>query len=234
MNIDAIMGGASSEYSLLAGQQWRPFRNDSREPVPPFGVVWIDGGGLRSDRTPYLSAKKPAWFGGQLVHWLNGPTEVLPGDFGSCTDSFPAFAAFTDDVALPQPGQLWGPIGGEWEIRDNVGGFRVCGRPIIDDGINRVLVIREPQMMLIGRTDEEISEDANGDVVVLRWQKSERNVVTLEEPSVEQEALYTIKAREVIGGVETIPADTRVVCTWNPELMIDEDCRGWMITAFAC
>lgn len=217
---------------MIDGSQWQPFKNLSRETIPPFAVVWIDGAGVRPDQSPYLEARKPDWFGGQWLHFLNGPVSVEPEEFGACTSVFPAMAAFDSEDGEPSPGEMWGPRADDWTLRKNAGGFRVVGRPITDDGIDRVLVIREPRLMLIGKTLEEISEGAIGDVLVLEWRANERGVVTLEEP--EDEEANTIRALEVIGGISEIDEDVRVICTWEPGLVIDDECRGWMITAFAC
>ncbi len=211
--------------SFISDQRWANFKNSSGESIPPFAILWISGGDVARDKSPYLKAAKPDWLGGQLVHWINSPVKISPDGYGTCTNDFPALAAFDRKDGLPQPGEIWGPVKGEWKLRKGAGGFRIAGMPITDDGMDRVLVTREPRIMLIGKAKEDISGNDTGEILVLGWTTNPRGVTTLEEP--DDESLFTIKVMNSTSGAVT--EDSRIICVWDQSLIDDNDARGWVI-----
>lgn len=90
-------------------QRWQPFRNASKETIPPFAILGpqfgeqqfgepplseivdaIDGA---ERREPVLRLGRPhaAFVGGQdaALFYVNGPQSVAPGGFGNCTQDGP-------------------------------------------------------------------------------------------------------------------------------------------------
>lgn len=206
----------------LAGIQWQTFRNLSDETVPPFGVLRITGANISADGRSYLECRKPDNYGAQWRWAINGPVSVQPNEYGACNQSSPTFAVFSIDDGDPTPGEAWGPKDGSWLIHKYVGGFHVVSKPQLEGSARGVFVMHEPLLHLDGEADEDIEEDATATVRVMPLVEG---VLT--------DRGDTIKAREYIGGGETITEDTLVVCQFDPNL-ISEECKGWKIVGKRC
>lgn len=141
-----------------------PFKNDSAESVPPFGVMRVTGIETIGGR-PIVKIGKPNTYGSQYSHYVNGPIEVAAGAYGTCTNEFPALAA-TNGTA--SGGQLWGPRDDSWELEPQTGGFITVD--LFGSGV--AIVNRFPLLAFEGQYDADTAQGASGTVSIY-WQGSD-------------------------------------------------------------
>lgn len=93
--------------------RWLPFRNDSSETIPAFAVLRVTGCVTVSNQN-VLTVAKPD--GTNAVVAFNGPQPVASGDYGECTQDFPAQALYDTADGTPSNGNARGPGNGTWKL----------------------------------------------------------------------------------------------------------------------
>lgn len=148
-----------------------PFRNDSGETIPAFGVIRVTGATeIEAEFGAnhfVVTADKSNTYGSQYTHYLNGPVAVADGAYGTCTSVFPAMAKH-DGTTSPTLGKLFGPRDDSWVLNKETGGFIVL-KELPND---IVIVERMPMLAFTGRFDSSTSQGSTGTVSVY-WQGSD-------------------------------------------------------------
>lgn len=142
-----------------------PFKNDSGEEIPPYGVFKVSGIEMVNSRA-LIVADKPDTYGSQYLHFINGITAVADGKCGSCCNTFPCLAKH--GTGTPAIGELWGPRDDSWVLEEQTGGFIVVGQH--SSGI--AIVQRMPMLAFTGRFNATVSQGSSGTVSVY-WQGSD-------------------------------------------------------------
>lgn len=123
--------------------KFRPWQEQLRWLVADnVGIVTIPGFGLARSTgvdatTGNLQLQLPN-ADGQDVYVL-GPQSIPPGGSGWCTRDWPTYAQYTG--AMPNPGDIWGPVSGSFLLTAGKAGFRIEGGA----AQGRVLVSRDPK-----------------------------------------------------------------------------------------
>lgn len=142
-----------------------PFKNNSGEEIPPYGVFKVTGTENVGSRS-LIVAEKPDTYGSQYLHFINGITAVADGKCGSCCNTFPCLAKHgTGTLAI---GELWGPRNDSWALEEQTGGFIVIGQA--SSGI--AIVNRFPMLAFTGKYDSNTTQGNSGTVSVY-WQGSD-------------------------------------------------------------
>lgn len=107
-----------------------PFKNESGETIPAYGVMRITGVST-GQSVPVITVAKPSSTF-QRLYLVNGPLQVSGDSSRSDLRGFGTWAegaAFVlyDDASTPAYGDEWGPQNGSWEIKKNRYGFFVIG-----------------------------------------------------------------------------------------------------------
>ena len=119
---------AATRYNSLEDRRWLPYRNDSAETVPPFGVLRLTGratSGSGNNQVSFLTADKPDAdteadpLSGLVA--INGPLSVAAGGYGQCTQDWPA--QVRQDGTTSTTGDEIGPVDGEWYFDATGKGF---------------------------------------------------------------------------------------------------------------
>jgi len=138
-----------------------PFRNDSGEQIPAFGVFKVTGSVTITDFGQALKAEKPDTYGSQFIHFVNGPQPVDGTKIGYCANpSQPVYAKY-DTGTTPANADLWGPDS-SFDLKEDVGGFQIIGGVVS----GRVLVVQAPMIMLLAKTDAAHAKSASGTISV--------------------------------------------------------------------
>lgn len=137
-----------------------PFRNNSGETIPAFGVIRCSDSEAVEGRTVII-AEKPNTYGSQYLHFFNGPIDVPAGGYGSCTSSFPALAKFNSGSF--STGDLVGPVDDSWSLDADSRGFVVVG---VSGGGGALVVNRLPMLAFTGRFNATVAKGATEDVSV--------------------------------------------------------------------
>lgn len=145
--------------SPLHGLRWLPFRNDSGETVPAYGVVRVTGATERHGQLLLTAAQPDSALRRQYA--LNGPLPVAAGDYGSCTCDSPWFAL--RGAGSPEPGQAWGPQPTSWSLVAGRPGFAVLGAIDEADPL-RMLVRHDPPQQLLGRTSATLTPGSSATI----------------------------------------------------------------------
>lgn len=126
-----------SKYSA-SQVSWAPFKNDSGETIPAWGVIRSADATSDSNEESYISAEKPN--GTDAKHYINGPFDVAAGEYGSCATTYPVWALVSAEVS---PGDSIGPADGSWKLELSGSGFVVVGGynssqsiAMVDDGLS--------------------------------------------------------------------------------------------------
>lgn len=141
-----------------------PFRNDSGETIPAYGIIKITGT-VEVDGRIVFKAEKPDTYGSQYMHWINGPTPVASGSnkYGVCFHpASPTWVKYATGDGTPAFGESWGPVDSSWELKKHVGGFQILGAH--EDG--RVLVVQSPLLIAFGKTDSSLAKDSAGTISI--------------------------------------------------------------------
>jgi hypothetical protein len=89
--------GFNDELESHAYREHFPFLNSSGHTIPPYGIFLVDGTS-EENGINYLIAKRYAtWTAVQSVPMVNGPFEVLDGEYGS-PQLGPVFRVIHDDA----------------------------------------------------------------------------------------------------------------------------------------
>lgn len=119
---------AATRYNSLEDRRWLPYRNDSAETVPPFGVLRLTGratSGSGNNQVSFLTADKPDSdteadpLSGLVA--INGPLSVAAGGYGQCTQDWPA--QVRQNGTTSTTGDEIGPVDGEWYFDATGKGF---------------------------------------------------------------------------------------------------------------
>lgn len=97
------------------------FHNNSGEEIPAHACIKV--GSTSTD--VMIEAEKPDGNGSSGIYYINGPTIVAIGGYGSCTNFGPV-VALNNSVA-PTTGDAWGPTSGQWYLTAGNVGFKVLG-----------------------------------------------------------------------------------------------------------
>ena len=145
-----------------------PFRNDSSETVPAFGIIRVTEVVPPSGSSSWMfvTANKPNTYGSQYSHYINGPVAVAAGKLGTCTNVFPCLVKC--GAGTPGFGQVVGPRNDAWTAEVETGGFIVVGTH--SSGI--VIVERFPMLAFTGRFDSAVTQD-DTETVSVYWQGSD-------------------------------------------------------------
>lgn len=104
-----------------------PFRNDSGLTVTPYGCVMVTGVATQTDGDHIITIDQPDGTEG-ATYFLNGPIEVLDGQYGDCFSAFESILwADYNTANTPAAGEEWGPASGSWELAEGNSGFRIIG-----------------------------------------------------------------------------------------------------------
>lgn len=125
----ALGGVKAQENNQPADYFPVPFRNDSGETIPAYGVMRVTGvAGLGS--IPTITVDKPSTTF-QRLYLVNGPFQVSgtsgQNKFGLGTWAEGAAYVLYDDANTPAYGEEWGPSASSWKIKKNRYGFFVIG-----------------------------------------------------------------------------------------------------------
>jgi len=192
--------------------RWFQFRNDSGEPVVPFGVLRITGATTHNGFETLVIAR-PNAYGAQYLHALNGPVEVASGAFGLCLLGQPAYAAYNSGDGVPAFGEMWGPQSGTWLLRKNTGGFLVMGNA--DQAHQIVLVAPAPMLSFIGKTDAAHAKGATG-------------TISIYAGALGAETDTTIDMAGVYNRFADLDAGKWVRCAWNG------NAQSWELVSAEC
>lgn len=141
-----------------AGGRWLAFRNDSGETCPAFGIIRVIGIATIEGRIIVKGGKPNTTF--QRLYFVNGPSDVPDGGFGSCTDDFPTLALY-DTGATAAVGESWGAKPSEWKLFQHRPGFTVLSTTS-DSPAGRVLVAQSPIGSLVATTTQSIASHSTG------------------------------------------------------------------------
>lgn len=146
---------AATRYNSLEDRRWLPFRNDSAETVPPFGVLRLTGratSGTDNNQVTFLTADKPDAdteadpLSGLVA--INGPLSVAAGGYGQCTQDWPA--QVRQNGTTSTTGDEIGPVDGEWYFDATGKGFsRISSGITLASGV--VAVWASPRQAPLGR-----------------------------------------------------------------------------------
>ena len=160
----------------LSERTWIAFRNTTAETIPAHGVLkiaageWVEGV-LR------LLAEKPD---GSCKTAINGPRDVTPGNFGSCTlaHGYPAVALV--GAAVLEAGDAAGPQGGQWWLGLGSGYTVVSDGPIA----GTVMVVRTGGEMIAFELAASLDPNSHAEARILRWDTATEQYVVdeLEDP----------------------------------------------------
>jgi hypothetical protein len=119
--------GITDPKAAIGGGRWMPFKNTGTEPVPPYGVIRIDGTVLVNGAIVWRGIKPDVEVTVGNVAF-NGPTEVAELAFGACTFDVPCRALYSDgtDDDLELNDEV-GPEADEWHLKKGNSGFVVLG-----------------------------------------------------------------------------------------------------------
>ena len=156
----------------LSDIRWLPFRNDSGETAPAFGVMRITGAVAVEGQTVITIAKPNTAFANVLVApfvLINAGFDVADGAYGSGTLDLPTFALYDSADGTPNVGEAWGPENGSWKLNRKRIGFLTLGGLTTD---NRVGVVRSVvgTVVRIGKLVTALS--AGGTATMNLWDAS--------------------------------------------------------------
>lgn len=149
------IGGPSYPGTPQQAIRWLPFRNDSSETVPPFGVVRITGATEHNGQI-VLTVDKPKVDATIPIHlgWgVNGPAQVQSNYYGSLTMDPPYWVHYNDGDS-PVAGQAWGPYG-SFSITKYLAAqdFTILGNSLGSGSAARVLCWWTPGLRAYGGFD---------------------------------------------------------------------------------
>jgi len=131
---------------------WDLTRNNDSDPVPPYGVVKIDGWSIPTETTSVTSphfadASKPENDRARQ-YAVNGPPEILPSKYGYMYHGEDPVWVRISDTKTPVDRANWGPVGGAYHIGEEYAGNSVFGFEVLgsllreDSGKDRRMLCR--------------------------------------------------------------------------------------------
>lgn len=116
--------------------RWLPIRNDSGESIPPFGLVEPTEV-VTINRQKFQTVIKPS--ANSLDGLMfNGPFLVGANVFGTATRDFPNFVQYNTSDGTPVNDEIWGSVGGSFELGKSQFGFQIIGG--VTNGIVEVIL----------------------------------------------------------------------------------------------
>lgn len=146
----------------MSVSEWEiPYKNNSGEAIPAYGIVRSDGVVSAIGGRVIISAEKPNTYGSQYTHFLNGPVAVPDGGYGSCTGIFPALVLV--DSATFTAGECVGPRNNLWWAMIDTGGFVALESKVVTGG-GTLLVTRSPMISFVGKFTANTGLNSTGTV----------------------------------------------------------------------
>jgi hypothetical protein len=151
-----MIGGAAPPTGI-------PFRNDSGETVPAYGVMRVTGS-VTVDGTEYVTIGKPnSDF--KRKYLVNTGSDVANGAYGTGTWLDEGGSVLYDDANTPAIGESWGPSNGSWKIKKWRYGFSIIGNPT-GGSTDLVRAWQEEVNEFIGKTDSTHNKNSTGTVSI--------------------------------------------------------------------
>lgn len=170
-----------------------PFRNDSNETIPAYGVMRVTGV-VTTQSVPVITVAKPSsTFQG--LYLVNGPLAVASSGEQPSWGTWADQAGFVlyDNANTPALGEEWGPSDGSWKIKKYRYGFTILGAPA--SGI--VGVVQRQVTTVYGQTDGAINKGSSGTVSIYDGNNADTS--------------HNITATNRFANVATTK---KVICTW--------------------
>jgi hypothetical protein len=149
--------GFNDESESHAYREHFPFLNSSGHTIPPYGIFLVDGTS-EENGINYLIAKRYATYtAAQSVPMVNGPFEVLDGEYGS-PQLGPVFRVVHDDAITYSVGDRVGWKDSSFQVALNAA-FIVLGD---DDIVENCIRVKRDFSSMMGQSILAISDGASG------------------------------------------------------------------------
>ena len=144
------------------GKLWLPFKNNSSESAPAFGIMAVTTTADIVGGQAILVCDKPSTtFYRQYV--INSSLEVAAGDYGFCTMQSPALILY--DTGTPAVNAGWGPKSGQWTLSVNYPQTTLVVGLV--DSTNKILYGTLNTIdRVLGKTDAAHAKAASGTVSI--------------------------------------------------------------------
>lgn len=140
-----------------------PFRNDSGETIPAYGVMRVTGSATVSG-TEYVTVSKPnSDF--KRKYLVNTGSAVANGAYGTGTWLDEGGWVLYDDASTPALGESWGPKNNSWKLNKWRYGFTIIGNPT-GGSTDLVRAWQEEVNEFIGKTDATHNKNSTGTVSI--------------------------------------------------------------------
>lgn len=141
-----------------------PFRNDSGETVPAYGVMRVVNKTTIDARPIYTIGKPNTTF--QRRYLVNSPTEVIDGGRGWGTWLWHAdYVLYDSGSGTPAFGEEWGAQNGTWTLAKNRPGFLIDGGN--ETNPHRTIAMQHLITSVLAQTDGAIDLESSGTLDVL-------------------------------------------------------------------
>jgi hypothetical protein len=140
-----------------------PFRNDSGEVIPAYGLLRITGMATVDGRNIWKVEKPDATY---RRRYLVAAQEVGIGKRGWGTWLWHADYVLYDTGNTPAFGEEWGPEASSWTIKKDSPGFTIQGGNTGTGAASRTIAIQDVPQIIIGKADALIANLSSGTVRV--------------------------------------------------------------------
>lgn len=148
--------------------QWIEWFNSSGSDIPAWSILRVTGSRTRFGRVT-LEMGQPNTYGSQYSHFVNADIDVPAGGYGMCAlpVAVPMFALYDSADTSPALGARIGPRSGTHKLKASTGGFRIVSATALGSGAtHRVLVVQQPMLHFVGKTDASHAKSATGTVSI--------------------------------------------------------------------
>lgn len=210
------MNGYHSYHRQL---NWTPFKNTTGSEIPAYAVMKLTAyGEVFGDS--YLEMGANTTYGSQWSHFVNDGIPVPANGYGLCClpAGTPVAALYDSSDGSIAVGDRVGPRSGAYKLRKNTGGFRVVGTTMrtIDASSSTILVIQQPMLHFVGKTDSTHAKSATGTISIYSG------------TTLGSESDTTVNMTGVYNRFAAIGSGKWVKCAWN------EYGDNWELVAAEC
>ena len=145
-------------------QRWVECINVGATEIPPYGVVQV-AGSIRLDAVRTIIQVKRPECDGHCNVMVNGLITIPVGEYGVCTNDFPAYALYSG--ATPAVSETWGSRASSYFLKKNQRVFIIVGDVDATNTIVRVNKNPNADILAEANLDEELCGAAQSSVAVV-------------------------------------------------------------------
>lgn len=149
--------GFNDELESHAYKEHFPFVNTSGHTIPAYGVFLVDGTSEENGINYLIAKRYETWTAAQAVPMVNGPFEVLDGEYGT-PQLGPVYRVIHDDAITYSVGDRVGWLASSFQVALNAS-FIVLGD---DDIETNCLRVKRDFSSMMGQSNLAISDGDSG------------------------------------------------------------------------